>query len=182
MLIVITGGSGSGKSAFAEQQILRFPRPYIYIATMKPFGAESRTKIERHQRMRAEKGFTTLECYEDLKEICLPAGSAVLLECMSNLTANVQYGEGRPSLGSAEVQSGILEQVMNLRQKAEHLIIVTNEVFSDSMRQYEMETQEYIRSLGGINQKLAELAEEYYEVVYGIPLQRKHRIIGEGES
>ena len=35
MFITVTGGSGSGKSAFAEEQILKFPPGNrIYIATM----------------------------------------------------------------------------------------------------------------------------------------------------
>ena len=38
MFLVITGGSGSGKSAYAEQCVLDFgPAERIYIATMYPF-------------------------------------------------------------------------------------------------------------------------------------------------
>ena len=38
MMILITGGSGSGKSAYAEQKILEFGAlNRIYIATMYPF-------------------------------------------------------------------------------------------------------------------------------------------------
>ena len=35
MFVTVTGGSGSGKSAFAEEQILKFPeKNRLYIATM----------------------------------------------------------------------------------------------------------------------------------------------------
>ena len=70
MITVITGGSGSGKSAYAEQMVLEAgDLNRIYIATMFPFDEESHRKIARHRAMRAEKKFTTLECYTGLKHL-----------------------------------------------------------------------------------------------------------------
>ena len=64
MFHVVTGGSGSGKSAFAEQCILDCQgSKRIYIATMYPFDEESYRRIARHRAMRAEKKFTTIERY-----------------------------------------------------------------------------------------------------------------------
>lgn len=41
MLTLVTGGSGSGKSAFAEDRVLSFGEAKrIYIATMHPFDEE----------------------------------------------------------------------------------------------------------------------------------------------
>ena len=41
MMTVVTGGSGSGKSAFAEDKIVSFgPAKRIYIATMHPYDEE----------------------------------------------------------------------------------------------------------------------------------------------
>ena len=41
MLVLVTGGSGSGKSAYAEEKILSFGQgKRIYIATMFPFDKE----------------------------------------------------------------------------------------------------------------------------------------------
>ena len=89
MIHLVTGGSGSGKSAYAEQCILDFGGTRrVYIATMQPFGAEGQARIARHRKMRAAKKFSTIECYTNLKEVELEPGSDVLLECMSNLTAN----------------------------------------------------------------------------------------------
>lgn len=95
MFHVVTGGSGSGKSAFAEQCILDCQgNNRIYIATMYPFDEESHRRIARHRAMRAEKKFTTIERYTDLEHLTIPQGADVLLECMSNLTANEIYQEG----------------------------------------------------------------------------------------
>ncbi len=47
MLIVVTGGSGSGKSAFAEETVvLALEKPEgIYIATMHAFDEESHRRV-----------------------------------------------------------------------------------------------------------------------------------------
>ena len=88
MMTVVTGGSGSGKSAFAEDKIVSFgPAKRIYIATMHPYDEESHKRVARHQKMRAGKGFETVECYTGLKNLDFPENAVVLLECMSNLAA-----------------------------------------------------------------------------------------------
>ncbi len=62
MIVLVTGGSGSGKSAFAEDRVLSFGEARrIYIATMYPFDMESKKRISRHRNMRAGKGFETVE-------------------------------------------------------------------------------------------------------------------------
>ena len=94
MLVVVTGGSGSGKSAFAEDRVLSFGEARrIYIATMQAFDEESHRRIRRHRRMRAGKGFETIERYTELDELILPKNCVVLLECMSNLVANEMFRE-----------------------------------------------------------------------------------------
>lgn len=94
MMTLITGGSGSGKSAFAENCVqAQGEARRIYIATMFPYDKESYGRIDRHRTMRAGKGFETVEWYLGLRELTVPEGSQVLLECMSNLTANEMFLE-----------------------------------------------------------------------------------------
>ena len=94
MLELVTGGSGSGKSAFAEDRVLSFGESRrIYIATMQAFDEESHRRIRRHRRMRSGKGFETIERYTELDELILPKNCVVLLECMSNLVANEMFEE-----------------------------------------------------------------------------------------
>ena len=170
MLTLVTGGSGSGKSAFAEDRVLSFgDARRIYIATMHPFDEESHKRIERHQKMRAGKGFETVECYTGLKNVKLPAGCVVLLECMSNLVANEMFREDG---FHPEVSEKITEGVRNLLSQAEHVVIVTNEIFSDGIL-YEGESEKYKEQLGQINCNLAEMADAVVEVVYGIPVWHK---------
>ena len=92
MLTLVTGGSGSGKSEFAENLSVGYKSEnLIYIATMFPYDNESLKKIERHKKMRENKNFKTIECFKDLKDIGIPKNSTVLLDCMSNLVANEMY-------------------------------------------------------------------------------------------
>ena len=69
MMELVTGGSGSGKSAYAESVICGKHRllcettenaPLYYIADMIPYGRETEKKIKAHRKMRAGKGFVTL--------------------------------------------------------------------------------------------------------------------------
>ena len=175
MFRLITGGSGSGKSEYAERMVMRLGKmPRLYIATMYPFDEECHRRIQRHQKMRAEKGFETLECYTGLKHADAAGYGTVLLECMSNLTANELYQEG--GAGEQCVKE-ILEGVHKIKDQCTHLVIVTNEIFSDGI-EYEEETRRYQRYLATINQKLASMADAVVEVVCSIPLVHKRESEG----
>lgn len=184
MFQVVTGGSGSGKSAYAESQVCALQketgaRHLYYIATMFPYGEETKKKIERHRQMRKGKGFETIECFTDLEGLAgqdahfskeaAEAGICVLLECMSNLTANELYQED----GAKEkTVLRTINGIRHLKELCRGLIIVTNEVFSEvPVRTPEM--QEYVRVLGEINCRMAEEADRVTEVVYGIPVEVK---------
>lgn len=170
MMVLVTGGSGSGKSAYAEEKVLSFgPARRIYIATMYPFDLESRRRIDRHRRMRAGKGFETVERYTNLKELVLPEDCVVLLECMSNLAANEMFRED----GAHEnTVAQILEGVRGIAARVRHFVVVTNEIFSEA-EMYRDGMADYRRYLGELNQAMAGLADEVVEVVYGIPVFHK---------
>ena len=170
MMILVTGGSGSGKSAFAEDSVVSCGETErIYIATMYPFDEESRRRVQRHQKMRQGKGFETVECYTGLHKVQVPENSTVLLECMSNLVANEMFQEDGAHENTVEV---VIEGVRHLREQAGNLVIVTNEIFSEAAS-YQGETELYQEYLGKINQFLGTLADQVVEVVYGIPVYHK---------
>ena len=133
-MILVIGGSGSGKSAYAEKVALECQKEkrHFYLATMHVFGEEGQKKVQRHKRMRAGKGFVTIEQPTDIMQ-CLPAlreagGGVVLLECMSNLAANEMFDTEEPA-GSEQVAEKIVTQIGVLAQETEELVIVTNNVF-----------------------------------------------------
>lgn len=158
MLALVTGGAASGKSEFAESLTLNLPGRRVYVATMEPYGHESLSRIDKHRRQRAGKGFLTLERYRDLGGLEVPIGANVLLECMGNLLANELYS---PQGGG---RAAVLGGVEDLLGRCAHLTIVTNEVFSGGT-DYEGDTLRYLRELGAVNRALAARAELVVEVV-----------------
>lgn len=172
MRILLTGGSASGKSTYAEGLALSLPPPHSYIATMRVMDQEDRDKVIRHQAMRQGKGFVTLEQAQDLDQLVLNPGGTALVECMCNLTANEMFDrEGRVR----DVYEKILAGLGSLETQCQHLIVVTNEVGSDGIR-YEAGTQAYIELLGRLNRTLAARYETVIELVSGIPLILKGQL------
>lgn len=216
MLILITGGSGSGKSSFAEKRITelrdRLSAPaspdtkqstMYYIATMQVYGEEGRKKVERHRRLRAGKGFITLEKTVDVDR-CLDA-----MEMTSELSnrhseSSKQYPKIEPpsssGASSEPVAIALLECMSNLvanemflmdGMKSEEEVVdkVSREVLilAEKLKDlvivtnnvfedgivYDNSTMTYIRALGRINQAIAEHADEVWESVVGIPVRLK---------
>ena len=193
MITLVTGGSGSGKSAYAESLLSSCEGIKYYIATMQIYDAEGEKKVERHRKLRVGKGFLTIESPMNVGKIrfaCAgeseqaqyrqeaerkvqgsPEKKSALLECMSNLTANEMFTkDGMKS--EEEVVEKIVSEIQTLSQKLDNLVIVTNNVFEDGVI-YDAGTMEYLRALGRINAALARLADRVAEVVVGIPVELK---------
>ncbi len=174
-LHLITGGSGSGKSAYAESCVMAVSETVdyqrVYIATMIPYGEEGRQRVERHRKLRAEKQFETVECYTGLELLDLNTvrHKIVLLECMSNLVANEMF---EPDGAGENTVNAILRGIDRLRRQANRIIVVTNEIFSDGIC-YDADTMRYLSYLGAVNQAMAAQADRVTEVVYGIPITLK---------
>jgi adenosylcobinamide kinase/adenosylcobinamide-phosphate guanylyltransferase len=160
VIVLVTGGSKCGRSQIAESFFDVLTSNKYYIATMRPYGKDALTAIERHRELRAGKGFETIEKYSNLHEIVLPEKCGVLLECVSTLLAN--------EMSIEKVTKGI----EHLKKSTDVLVIVTIDVSCDGV-QYDSVTMEYIKMLGKINQTIAETADRVIECVYGIPIVLK---------
>ena len=187
MMELVTGGSGSGKSAYAEETLCSLDSSpdsgqgketgtqqdgqRYYIATMPSWDKETEKKIAKHRAMRAGKGFCTLEWYTDFEERLERAdcpgmeGADILVECLSNLTANEMYMEGGAGKNTADA---VIRGILCLRDRCRNLVVVTNDVFSESAED-SPEMRIYKETLGRINCALAEAADRVTEVVCGIP-------------
>ena len=162
MIVLVTGGSGCGKSTWAEKLVASLPTENrVYIATMQVYDAESVKRVERHRAQRADKGFRTIECEKDLASADIAEGSVVLLEDLVNLMANEMFDGGDVNR--------IVPALNILAKKCSHLVMVTNDVFADGI-EYAESTQEYIRQLAQINNAAAQMADCVVEVVYSIPV------------
>ena len=162
MLTLIIGGSGSGKSAFAEALVQKLPGERIYLATMWASDPESLRRIARHRKQRETLGFVTLEQPLRLWEAAVPAGANVLLEDLSNLLANEMFS---PTGGGIDAVRRGLEHLIT---SCKNLTVVTNEIFSSGDK-YEGETLAYMKNLAALNRELATRADLAVEVVCGLP-------------
>ncbi len=165
MIILITGASKNGKSKIAEEIAVSYNLPRFYIAAMVPYGADAREAIARHKNMRAGKGFVTIERYTDIGGADIEPGCAVLIECIGNLLANEMFS----GAGQADADIRIISGIEHLADMAEALIIVTSQVGADGIK-YEAQTMEYIKNIGKINSRIADMADCVIEAVYGIPV------------
>lgn len=173
MVTLVIGGSGSGKSAYAEGLLDDFNGVKYYLATMQVYDPEGQQKVEKHRKNREGKNFRTIEQPRDVDKalnVILP-GNALLLECMSNLAANEMFVQ-ESQRSAEEVSRKVLTEVKALIAGLEECVIVSNNVFEDGI-EYDASTMEYLKALGLINQGLAELADQVVEVVVGIPVMVK---------
>lgn len=175
MLILVTGGSASGKSSHAEKIICKFEcENRAYIATMMPFGDEAQERIARHHEMRKDRGFETIERYTDMKNLKFDKKyNAILLEDLGNLLANELFDENNG-------KDNIIEQIMlgieHLNNNCNTLVIVSNEIFSDGVF-YDPQTNEYIEKLGRLNTKISAKADAVCELVCSILVYKKGELL-----
>lgn len=171
MTALVTGGSGSGKSETAERIVSALGGEKFYIATMPILSAEDEKKAERHRKMRAGRGFATLERPLYLNPLP-PDGATVLLECLSTHTANIMFcGEGC----GEDAAERVWRSIAPLLDRRGHTVLVTAEAGGDGVR-YGAETAEYLRTLAEVNRRVAEAADTVVECVCGIPIILKGAI------
>lgn len=176
-LILVTGGSGSGKSAWAEQTLLAQARGRaVYLAAMENDGsAEAAARVARHRAMRAKHGqdagleFLTMERPVDVDGAAVEPGDSVLLEDLGNLLANEIWSPA--GVGADRAEERIMSGIRTLLDRAALLVVVSCDVFADGA-EYDEGTIAYIRSLANLHRRLAALACRTVEVVCGIPIIR----------
>ena len=144
MIYLISGGSCSGKSKFAEDEALKYKGRKLYIATMENKSSSAKEKY--------------------FSDIDLSDYKIVLLECLPNLTANHIYSGGSINM--------LYNDIDYLLQGAENLIIVTNDISSCALH-YDEEVYKYMKILNQTACQIAEQADIVIEVTAGIPIYYK---------
>lgn len=169
MIHIVTGGSSSGKSLYAENMAVRLAVhkkcALVYLATLSDRGEESLLRIERHKKQREGKGFVTIEKSRDIDELDaeLCGGKCVvLLEDMTNLLAGYRYLPGK-----TKTTEGVIADIIALSERVSELIIVTNEITAEIMEEYALQTQEFARELSIIVNRIANECGRVTEVVLG---------------
>jgi len=168
-IVLVTGGSRSGKSSHALDLASRYDRK-AFIATAEALDPEMRARIDEHRRTR-DRSFHTVEEPTDLAAAvkAVPAGVEVaVIDCITVWLGNLFYHE--------RVKDGIAPEIEAFLASLEappcDLIVVTNEL-GMGIIPADAETRQFRDVAGRVNQHLARLAHEVILTVCGIPVRIK---------
>ncbi|MDR1077176.1 MAG: bifunctional adenosylcobinamide kinase/adenosylcobinamide-phosphate guanylyltransferase [Propionibacteriaceae bacterium] len=187
LVLLVTGGVRSGKSAYAEAVAARRGRRgVVYLATAYAGDDEMADRIRRHQASRPAD-WTTWERTSQLAGIAQdgPAGDwdCLIVDCLANLVSNVMFSQlDQPDEGAAadfdQIEASLIQDLTGLveftRGRGASLVLVSNEV-GLGLVPPGRSSRYYRDILGRVNQVLAELADAVVLMVCGQALTIKGR-------
>lgn len=175
-LTLVLGGSGSGKSAFAETLAAQSRRPVLYVATATASDSEMAERIAAH-RLRRPPSWRTVEVQRDVPRQVKEerrSDELVLLEDLSLLVANLLPAEpeGAESSSHAGLQAVIDSDLEELCALPGPIILVGNELGMGLVPLHRL-GRLFVDAVGRANQFVAARAERVYLVAAGLPLMLK---------
>jgi len=172
VLILVTGGSRSGKSGFALQTGMRYEPPRVFLATAQAFDEEMGSRIEAHRRSRPE-GWSVVEEPRDVPaalRTALASAGTVLVDCVTLWISNLILADDAFDETAAAARAEELADVSAGTARA--VIVVTNEVGSGVVPDNAL-ARRFCDCAGRANQILARAAAEVHFLVSGIALTIK---------
>lgn len=168
-LILVGGGTRSGKSAFALSLARRLGERRLFLATAQAGDEEMTARIARHRRERGDD-FVTLEASLEVPEAIrrIRDRDVVVVDCLTLWLANLLLGGQEPEAILARVD----QLVDALAVRAVHAVVVTNEVGMGIVP--ESALGRTFRDVAGTShQKLSRAADEVYVALLGTMLRIK---------
>lgn len=164
MITLIMGGSGSGKSAYAEDYALTQAGKSLkyYIATMQIYDAEGQRKVERHRKLRAGKGFITIEQPTDIAEAGLQIVTVQQSECRQKMNMVKVSGAADEveEKRSASIAGDEREETQNASTALLECMsnLVANEMFSgEQMPDVDTVVEEIVQGIASLTSQLSHL-------------------------
>ncbi len=188
-IILVTGGSRSGKSTFAQQLAESLSETRIYLATCPVIDGEMADRIEKHRRDRQDRRWQTIEEEIDLAGALTQGirqesqkkgeaaagekqqGGVILVDCLTLWINNLLYqAEKRgASLSEADIVAASQEVLQAARTRAGAFIFVSNEVGMGIVPDHF--SGRLFRDLAGrCNQVFARESDTVVFMVSGIPM------------
>lgn len=178
--ILVTGGTRSGKSQFAEKLAISFDTKVVYVATaFAPDGFNDQEMSERiaKHRQRRPSEWLTIEKPLNIDEVLLTyqAGYTLIIDCLTIYVSNLLFQNENFST-EAEAETIIHNELVKLaeaiKSSTANVIIVSNEVGWGIVPENKL--ARIFRDLAGsTNQIIAKACHEVYLVVSGIPVKIK---------
>jgi len=166
--VLVLGGARSGKTGFAERLAMRAGQRPAYLATAEALDDEMRERVRTHRQQRGGT-FATIEEPLELSHALLRAArehDAILVDCLTLWITNM-------IVANMNVAEAVDELVATLgRISSARVILVSNEVGLGIVPDNAMARM--FRDLAGsAHQRLAEICDDAYFVVAGLPLVLK---------
>lgn len=175
-IILITGGTRSGKSEYARKTAEALPGPRAFVATCLPTDEEMRRRIKQHRQERLKADWHTIEEPLELAQILQKTqGFGVfLVDCLTLWISNLMYQARDRDCGLSEGDIiGKTEELLDACSPvAGAVIFVTNEVGSGIVPENQL-SRLYRDLVGRCSQVVAERADEVIMVACGLPLYLK---------
>lgn len=166
--VLILGGARSGKTSFSEKLAMGSGTKPAYLATAQALDAEMRERVASHQAGRSGR-FATIEEPLDLAGALTRAArhhDVILVDCLTLWITNLL-------MANKDVAGAVSELGETLsRIEAARIILVSNEVGMGIVPDNAM-ARTFRDLAGSAHQRLAEICDDVYFVVAGLPMVLK---------
>ena len=166
-IILITGGSRSGKSSYAEQLALSLSGTPVYLETAHVWDDEFRERVRRHQERRGPQ-WTNLEEEKYLSRHDV-SGRVVVVDCLTLWSTNFFF----------DLESDVDRALDALKAEFDRFtdqdatfLFVTNEIGMGGTSDNALQRR-FTDLQGWMNQHVAARADEVILMVSGIPVKIK---------
>jgi len=157
-VVLVGGGSRSGKSRWALERARKRGGRLVFIATAEALDDEMSIRIVKHRAERGDEFTTVEEPMELARAIRSAEADAIVVDCLTLWLTN-GHGDVERTIATAKEQSA-------------EVIFVTNEVGCGIVPDNAM-AREFRDRAGFVNQLFAEAADEVYLMVFGQALRIK---------
>ena len=166
-VVLITGGSRSGKSSYAEKLALEWSDNPVYLATARIWDEEFRERVRRHQARRGPQ-WTNIEEEKFLSRHSL-AGRVVVVDCLTLWCTNFFFDLESDVDRALEAAKAEFDRFTT--QDAT-FIFVTNEIGWGGTPVNDVQRR-FTDLLGWLNQYVAAQADEVVMMVSGVEVKVK---------
>ena len=171
--VLVLGGTRSGKTTFAEKLAMGAGLKPAYLATAQALDAEMAERVESHRRMRAAR-FETIEeplALSAALEAAAKQHDVILVDCLTLWITNL-LGAGREVAQAVDELGETLARIEDSR-----IILVSNEVGLGIVPDNPL-ARTFRDLAGSTHQRMAEICDDVYFVVAGLPMTLKGTLPG----